>query len=229
MSSETRLAIYDLDWTITSEPTWTPFLLLGAWRLAPWRLLLIPVAAAAAVAHAVGAIGRDRLKSMMHRIMLGRMLPAHRATRLAEEFADRWVCDHIRPGALAQIATDREEGRRLVVATAAHRFYAQAIAARLGIADVVATEAARDARGDILPTLDGPNCHGPAKLTMIERWVANEGIDRRTSHVRFYSDHVSDRPTFDWSDEPVAVNPRRTLRNLAIERGWRIVDWRAVS
>jgi phosphoserine phosphatase len=44
-------------------------------------------------------------------------------------------------------------------------------------------------------------------------------------HVRFYSDHVSDRPAFEWSDEPVAVNPHGKLRRLAEERGWAIEDW----
>jgi phosphoserine phosphatase len=43
--------------------------------------------------------------------------------------------------------------------------------------------------------------------------------------VRFYSDHVSDRPAFEWSDEPVAVNPHAKLRRLAEQRGWTIEDW----
>jgi phosphoserine phosphatase len=44
-------------------------------------------------------------------------------------------------------------------------------------------------------------------------------------HVRFYSDHVSDRPAFEWADEPVAVNPHEKLRRLAEQRGWAIKDW----
>jgi phosphoserine phosphatase len=44
-------------------------------------------------------------------------------------------------------------------------------------------------------------------------------------HVRFYSDHVSDAPTFAWADEPVAVNAHGPLRALARARGWRIEDW----
>jgi phosphoserine phosphatase len=44
-------------------------------------------------------------------------------------------------------------------------------------------------------------------------------------HVRFYSDHVSDQPAFEWADEPVAVNPHGRLRRLAEQRGWQIEDW----
>ena len=44
-------------------------------------------------------------------------------------------------------------------------------------------------------------------------------------HTRFYSDHASDRPAFEWSDEPIAVNPHGKLRRIAEQRGWTIEDW----
>jgi phosphoserine phosphatase len=36
---------------------------------------------------------------------------------------------------------------------------------------------------------------------------------------------VSDLPTFDWADEPIAVHPSPKLRAVAAERGWPILDW----
>jgi len=45
------------------------------------------------------------------------------------------------------------------------------------------------------------------------------------AHLRFYSDHSSDAPVFDWSDEPVAVNPHNRLAKLAKQRGWPVEDW----
>ena len=35
----------------------------------------------------------------------------------------------------------------------------------------------------------------------------------------------SDAPAFEWSDEPVAVNPHAKLARLARERGWAVEDW----
>ena len=46
-----RLAIYDMDKTITRRPTWTRFLIHYAQRQAPWRLGLLPVAGALAAGH----------------------------------------------------------------------------------------------------------------------------------------------------------------------------------
>lgn len=219
------LAIYDLDRTITSLPTWTPFLLFAARQLRPMRLALAPALLAPATARALGRIDRDRLKERMHRLMLGPALSPQRLDAVSEAFATWIVRHHIRPGARAQIAADRQEGRRILIASAAHRFYAEPIARQLGVTDLVATRARRGPAGEILPQLDGPNCYGAAKQAMIAAWLAVAGLDRAGTHIRFYSDHPTDQPTFDWVDEPVAVNPHRALRALAAARGWRIADW----
>jgi len=58
---------------------------------------------------------------------------------------------------------------------------------------------------------------------MVEDWLVKSGFER--GHVRFYSDHASDAPVFEWVDEPVAVNPHDLLKRLASERGWAIEDW----
>ena len=219
-----RIAIYDLDRTITRAPTWTPFLLHAVLRHAPWRLALLPMVLGAAGLKGLGLIHRDRLKQVMHRAALGTLSPA-RAERLAAAWLVRFGPAQIRRKARAQIAADRAAGYRIVVATAAYRFYAEAIARDVGADAVIATATALDARGHLLPRIEGGNCYGPAKRAMIESWLAAEGIDRAAAHVRVYSDHVSDVPSFDWADEAVAVNPHAALRRVATARGWPVVDW----
>ena len=61
---------------------------------------------------------------------------------------------------------------------------------------------------------------------MVEAWLAASGLARDACHVRFYSDHVSDAPVFDWADEAIPVNVHAQLATLAWERGWRVSDWR---
>jgi HAD superfamily hydrolase (TIGR01490 family) len=220
------LAIYDMDKTITHAPTWTPFLIhttrTGG---APWRLALVPVAALAAAGYLAKLMSRGRLKHIMQRMMLGKTLTPAQERRAAEAFADRVMRDGVFAAALRQIETDRAAGYRLVMATASYRFYVESIAERLGFDAVIGTESLRDANGHLLAGIDGENCYGPAKLAMIERWMAREGIARHDAHVRFYSDHVSDAPTFAWADEPFAVNAHGPLRLLAKAKGWPMPDW----
>jgi len=107
------------------------------------------------------------------------------------------------------------------MATASYRIYAAAIAERLGFTDVIATETELNASGRI----EGLNCYGDHKLTMIRAWLEREGLEREAVHIRFYSDHISDSAVHRWSDEPVATNAHDRLIRLAQAEGWEIHNW----
>jgi HAD superfamily hydrolase (TIGR01490 family) len=222
----TDLAIYDMDRTVTRAATYTPFLLHCAVRRAAWRLLLLPVVAGSMLAYVARLIDRAKLKEINHRLLLGAKIHPRDLRPLVESFADRQVAGNVRPGARRAIARDKAEGRRLVLATASYRLYADAIAERLGFDDVIGTGSVIGLDSQVHAKIAGENCYGPAKLRMIADWVEKSGLKGVHGHVRFYSDHVSDRPAFEWADEPVAVNPHGKLRRLAEERGWTIEDWR---
>lgn len=219
-----HLAIYDMDKTLTYAPTWTSFLVRTARARAPWRLLLLPVAGLATLGYALRLIGRARLKEITHRLLLGSALSEAAAAAAAEQFADRVAASGIYAGARAQLAADREAGRTLVLATASYGFYAEAIAARLGFDAVIATGVVRES-GVIRARIAGENCYGPAKLRMIEAWLAGQGIARGDATIHFYTDHVSDAPALEWADVGIAVNAHGPLRVLAAARRWAVVDW----
>jgi HAD superfamily hydrolase (TIGR01490 family) len=221
----TDLAVYDMDRTVTKRATYTPFLLHCALRRAPWRLLLLPLVALSMLAYVARLIDRARLKEINHRLLLGGRIHASDLQPLVESFAESQVLANVRPGALKAIARDKAEGRRVVLATASYRLYADAIAARLGFDDVIGTGSMIGLDDRVHAKIAGENCYGPAKMRMIADWVEASGLKGVHGHVRFYSDHASDAPAFEWSDEPVAVNPHSKLRRLAAQRGWAIEDW----
>lgn len=102
-----RIAFYDLDRTVTRLPTWMAFLLFGAARTAPWRLLLLPAVGLAALARAAGLLSRDRLKETMHALMLGRTMTVIEEVgeRLLLEIDDRF------PTFVGRPADDADEDR----------------------------------------------------------------------------------------------------------------------
>jgi HAD superfamily hydrolase (TIGR01490 family) len=221
------LAIYDLDRTVTKRPTYTPFLLHCAVRRAPWRLLFLPLVLLSMIAYAARLIDRGRLKEINHDLLLGGRIHPSELKPLVDSFANSQVATNIRPGARTTIARDKAEGRRLVLATASYRLYADAIAERLGFDDVIGTGSVIGLDDRVHAKIAGENCYGPAKMRMIADWVEKSGLKGVHGNVRFYSDHVSDRPAFEWADEAVAVNPHGKLRRLAKQRGWAIEDWGA--
>lgn len=219
------LAVYDMDRTVTRHATYTRFLLHCAVRRAPWRLLFLPLVAGSMLAYAARLIDRAKLKEINHRLLLGGTIHPRDLAPLVDSFAEGQVASNIRPGARRAIARDKAEGRRVVLATASYRLYADAIAERLGFDDVIGTGSIIGLDERVHAKISGENCYGPAKMRMIADWLGASGLEGAHGHVRFYSDHVSDQPAFEWSDEPVAVNPHGKLRRLAEQRGWAVEDW----
>ncbi|MBW0144215.1 HAD family hydrolase [Sphingomicrobium clamense] len=219
----TDLAIYDMDKTVTRRPTYTPFLIHCAMRRNPLRLVFLPLVILSMLSYVLKLIDRGTLKEINHRLLLGHRRSQAELKPLVESFAEKTIANNIRPGAKAAIARDKAEGRMVVMATASYRFYAQEIGKRMGFDHVIGTNTILGIDEEVHAKIDGKNCYGPAKMEMILDWETKAEIVR--GHVRFYSDHVTDRPVFEWSDEPIAVNPHGKLEELAKEQGWRIEDW----
>lgn len=226
-----RIAIYDMDKTITRRPTYTPFLMHMAWRRAPWRLLLLPGLFVGLAAYGLRLWDRARLKTFNQQLFLGKPHHVHPGlNRQIEAFADKVLAHNVHADALAQIAADRAAGYRLVLATASYALYVAPIARRLGFDDVVATNLRLGGGGEWLAEIIEGNCYGETKLTLIEKWMAREGLACSRAecahlHIRAYSDHISDVPMLALADEAFAVNPHGPLRAEAGRRGWTVLDW----
>lgn len=225
-----RVAMYDMDRTITRSGTYSGFLIHVARRRQQWRLLLLPVVALAGLAYLLRIIDRSRLKAINLRLLVGKSFRRAEIIPLAESYADMVVARGLHPAALAQIEADRAAGYRLLLATASFHLYVDAIARRLGMDDVLATRLDEpDGADHIHARLAGDNCYGDAKFARISAWLADNAITREDAHIRAYSDHVSDHPMLHFADEAVATTPSRRLRDLAPQMGWTVVDWRGRS
>ncbi|WP_235303507.1 HAD family hydrolase [Sphingopyxis sp. MWB1] len=223
-----RVALYDMDRTITRSGTYSGFLIHVARRRQQWRLLLLPLVGLAGLAYMLRILTRSQLKAINLRLLVGKRFSRSEIVPLAESYADHVVAKGLHPAALEQIAADRAAGYRLLLATASFHLYVDAIARRLGIDDVLATRLDEpDGADHIHARLSGDNCYGEAKFARISEWMEGNAITRDAAHIRAYSDHVSDHPMLHFADEAVATTPSRKLRLLAPKMGWQVVDWRA--
>lgn len=221
-----RLAIYDMDKTVTRFPTYTPFLIHAARTREPWRLLLLPFVFVTILLYGARLIDRGQLKEMNHRLLVGQTLSPGEASKLAESFAAKTLTTNILPQAQARVLAEKAEGYRMVLATASYDFYVREIARALSFDDVIGTKTRFSPAGDLLARIDAQNCYGTAKLEMVQAWMTREQLAREDCHIRFYSDHVSDAPCLNWADEAFATNAHAPLAALAAQRGWTVLDWR---
>ncbi len=221
-----RIAIYDMDKTVTRRATYNGFLLHMAWHRAPWRLLLVPVLPVALLLYVLKIWDRKRLKQFSQILLIGGNVPRAQFARHLENHADLVLGKNVYAEAQHRIAEEKAAGYTHILATASYRLYVDAIASRLGFDIVIATELASDDDGHVLARIDGHNCYDAAKLDRVKTWMAERGLERASCHIRAYSDHISDEPLLSFADEPFATNPHKPLETLARERGWPILDWR---
>jgi HAD superfamily phosphoserine phosphatase-like hydrolase len=222
----TEVAVYDLDRTLTNAGSWVPFLRFWVQRVAPWRVLLLPIVVLGGVAYGLGWLSRGGMKRWSHRWLIGRHVPAAQLAAVADDFAVEFVAAHALAPARLAIAEDALAGRRVVIASASHAYYVRAIAAQMGVMDVVATEAVR-VGAHVLPDLAGANCYGAAKRAALETWLVQEGLGAAVVH--FTSDHHSDLPCFELAlargGRVLCANPSGKLTEIATARGWPVAAW----
>ncbi|MFV0645021.1 MAG: HAD family hydrolase [Sphingomonadaceae bacterium] len=212
-----NIAIYDLDRTLTRQPTFTPFLVFAARRIAAVRLALVPVWIVMMIGYRLKLYNRTRLKEMGMALMLGRV-SRDRLEVLGTEFARRRIeNDGIMPGARELLEQDRAKGARLVMATAAFEFYATAFAQALGFDACIATRW----DGKNIP---GGNCYGETKKQRVLAWLDSQNIDASKAHIRFVSDSFADSPLLDLVQNPIFVTENAAQKRRAEAQGWQVMD-----
>ena len=121
--------------------------------------------------------------------------------------------------AVTLIAGHRAAGRRIVLVSAGPEELVEPIGARLGVDTVIASRVALDERGRYSGSLER-YAYGPAKAELVRDLARREGIDLERSWA--YSDSITDLPMLEAVGHPVAVNPDRALRRVALLRGWEV-------
>ena len=120
------------------------------------------------------------------------------------------------------VAAHRRLGHRVAMITASPSYTADQLAEHLGMAseDVMATRFEVE-QGLFTGRMMEPMIYGQGKLDAAQTYARQHGVDLRQSF--FYTDSIDDLPLLAIVGYPVAVNPDRSLRKLAKERGWSIV------
>lgn len=217
-----RIALYDLDRTVTRAPTFTPFLVHMASTGRRLRLLAVPLWVLAMLGYKVKLYGRKALKQFGLALLVGNVVRSPALQPRIDAFVARQLDRNIQPGARAQIAADRAAGMRLVLVTAAPEIYAEALAQALGFDACIATRHRRDARGNLLALIDGENNYGGQKIARVEGWLASQGLTRAECRLTAYTDHASDAPILNFADTGVLVG-----RYAKSASGWTQADWSA--
>jgi HAD superfamily hydrolase (TIGR01490 family) len=135
------------------------------------------------------------------------------------------IAPEIRPQAIELVQDYRQQGATTIVITATNEFVASPVARLFGPDLVMAVELQRDAAtGWFKGLVHGVPSFREGKVQRIESWLAQQGLAWGDVDSSFYSDSINDLPLLERVNNPVATNPDDTLRAIAQNRGWRILD-----
>ena len=215
--ADSRLAVFDLDGTITRRDTFLPY--VRGWLARRSRRL--PLGVLAAVTRFL-ATGRDRgrLKSDLLKLCMGgarRQDVREWTTEFVAALGERDLC----PGALPAIAGHRATGDRLVLLSASVDLYVPAIGERFGFAETICTGVRW--QGDSLDgSLVTENRRGAEKLRCIE------ALRRRFpgATLAAYGNSGSDLAHLAAVERPLLVNAAAGTRRRAAKMRIPAADWR---
>ena len=134
------------------------------------------------------------------------------------------VLKDIKKPALDLVRGHQNAGDAAVIVTATNEFVTRPIADAFGIKELIAIDLVRDARGEFTGDILGTPSFREGKVVRVEAWLAARSLRWQDVETTFYSDSMNDLPLLEKSTHPVATNPDERLRQLATERGWRILD-----
>ena len=113
-------------------------------------------------------------------------------------------------------------GEKVYIVSASLQEIVEAIAADLGF---------DGALGTVIEVKDGKytgraerSLHAEAKAECVRALAEREGYD--LAECTAYSDSHTDLPFLEEVGHPVAVNPDRVLRRVAVERGWPVLEFK---
>ena len=146
------------------------------------------------------------------------------AARAHDRYMDEVIRPRITPEALALVRSHQHAGDTVMIVTATNEFVTRPIAQAFGVSELIAVELERDATGWITGEIKGTPSFREGKVTRVAQWLAQQGLDWGDVEMSFYSDSMNDLPLLEKAHHPVATNPDARLRQLATERGWRILE-----
>jgi HAD superfamily hydrolase (TIGR01490 family) len=146
------------------------------------------------------------------------------AAQAHARYMDEVIRPRITPEALALVRSHQQAGDAVMIVTATNEFVTRPISQAFGVNELIAVDLERDASGWITGEIRGTPSFREGKVTRVADWLAQKGLDWGDVEMTFYSDSINDLPLLEKAHHPVATNPDARLRQLATERGWRILD-----
>ncbi|HVE97681.1 MAG TPA: HAD-IB family hydrolase [Mycobacteriales bacterium] len=161
----------------------------------------------------------DRMRDYLKRLCAG--WDVQQVRDIVEETLHDLIDPLVYDEAVSLIEEHRAAGRHVVIVSSSGEEVVAPIAEMVGADRAIATR---------MVVADGKYtgeiefyAYGPHKAEAITALAAEQGWDLAECYA--YSDSMTDLPMLEVVGHPVAVNPDKALRRVALDRGWEVRDF----
>ena len=114
-----------------------------------------------------------------------------------------------------------KEADKSLIASGSLDFLVKGFANRFEIDSVIGTQI--EIKDNIITgKLAGKASFREGKLELVKNWCSENNLN--LGDAVFYSDSINDLPMFEACGKPIVVNPDEILRNLAVNRSYKIIE-----
>ena len=161
----------------------------------------------------------ERIREQVGQLCRG--WPAERVRDIVTRHLDELILPYIYDEARALLSRHRAAGEDVIIVSTSGQEMVGPIGVLLGAALVIATRM-EIAEGCYTGQMEF-YAYGEAKAQRVRELAAERGYALADCYA--YSDSVTDLPMLEAVGRPHAVNPDRSLRRIATERGWPILEF----
>lgn len=212
-------AFFDLDLTLTDQDSFRYFLRVNYLQKSP-NLIFIPYVAFYGFMRKFRLISLQTFKEKSLMFLRGKSKISIRT--LGNQFFEAHLLKTIRKEARRRLNWHKKRKHLIFIVSSCPDIYVSLLSEYLQCDGYECSRLAYR-YNRFVGRFDGGDCLGTAKVERIRRIVRNRDLALMDSYA--YSDNDSDLPLLELVGNPVAVTPTKSLRRVAVDRGWEIAEW----
>lgn len=207
-----KLAIFDVDYTITKRETLVEFYFFML-KKNPKFIKFLPKSIFSSIFYVFKIYDASKAKKTFIRFIDG--IEENEMKKIVKEFYETRLSKILYKDAIDMIKKMKKEGYKIYLISASAEFYLNELYNIKEVDKVIGTRFIKE-KGLHKNQILGENCKGQEKVKRLEEVLKKENIDVDFERSYMFSDSLSDLPLFDLVGHPYLINFKKTHDKIEI-------------
>lgn len=205
-----KLAIFDIDFTLTKKETLIQFYMYMM-KKNPKLLIYIPRIIFSGFFYALKINKEKKTKEIFMKFIKG--IKEEEMKKIVKEFYDEKLSKILYEDSIKMIKKLKLEGCMIILISASPEFYLEEFY-NIKEVDKVMGSRISCKEGMYENTMEGENCKGEEKVKRLKKYLQEENISADFENSYMFSDSLSDLPLFKLVGNPYLINYKKNHENI---------------